>query len=168
MSVQKYAEWLNFAGVSAQMYHAGLEADDRKNIERGLMENKWKCIVSTNALGMGIDKPDIRFVIHTQMPQSPVHYYQEIGRAGRDGKPTSVILFYNETLDRNGVPEDCKLPKSFIETARPPLEKYMEVIEVLKDSPCSERELIVAANIKQTPARVIKGQLTDQGVTPEV
>lgn len=168
MSVQKYAEWLNFAGVSAQMYHAGLEADDRKNIERGLMENKWKCIVSTNALGMGIDKPDIRFVIHTQMPQSPVHYYQEIGRAGRDGKPTSVILFYNETLDRNGVPEDCKLPKSFIETARPPLEKYMEVIEVLKDSPCSERELIVAANIKQTPARVIKADLIDQGVIKEV
>lgn len=168
MSAQKYADWLNFAGVSAQMYHAGLEAEDRKNIERGLMENQWKCIVSTNALGMGIDKPDIRFVIHTQMPQSPVHYYQEIGRAGRDGNPTSVILFYNETLDRNGVPEDCKLPKSFIETARPPLEKYSEVIAVLKDAPCSEKELMCAANIKQTPTRVIKADLIDQGIIKEV
>lgn len=81
-----YAKWLQFVGVNATDYNAGFDAETRKSIENGLMENQWKCVVSTNALGMGIDKPDIRFIIHTQMPVSPIHYYQEIGRAGRDGK----------------------------------------------------------------------------------
>ncbi|MDR2081812.1 MAG: RecQ family ATP-dependent DNA helicase [Campylobacteraceae bacterium] len=81
-----YSKWFNYLNISSTAYNAGLDADSRIAIESGLMQNKWKCIISTNALGMGIDKPDIRFIIHTQIPQSPIHYYQEIGRAGRDGK----------------------------------------------------------------------------------
>src|SRR5258705_10958104 len=89
-----YSRWLDFLKVSSVGYNAGLDVDSRITIEDGLMSNKWQCVISTNALGMGIDKPDIRFIIHTQIPQSPVHYYQEIGRAGRDGKPTTIILFF--------------------------------------------------------------------------
>lgn len=169
VDTETYAKWLQFIGVKAIDYHAGLDAETRKSIEGGLMQNKWKCVVSTNALGMGIDKPDIRFIIHTQIPLSPIHYYQEIGRAGRDGKPTRIILFYNESKN-NGreVPADLVLPLSFIEGARPSIKKYQKVIELLKEEPLSEREILKMANLKQTQARVIKADLIDQEIIKEV
>ena len=137
---ETYAAWLRFVGVDAVCYNAGLDAESRMEIEEGLMENRWKCVVSTNALGMGIDKSDIRFIIHTQIPVSPIHYYQEIGRAGRDGKPSRIILFYNET-ENHGVQEDRRLPQAFIDGARPVARKYQRVINLLKEEPLSEREL---------------------------
>ena len=70
VNTQEYADWLKFVGIDAEMYNASLEGEERIRIEQGLKENRWKAIVATNALGMGIDKPDIRFIIHTQMPQS--------------------------------------------------------------------------------------------------
>jgi len=95
VNTEIYSRWFDFVGINSTEYNAGLDGETRKEIEKGLMENRWKCVVSTNALGMGIDKPDIRFIIHTQIPASPIHYYQEIGRAGRDGQKTYIILFYN-------------------------------------------------------------------------
>lgn len=169
VDTETYAKWLQFIGVKAIDYHAGLDAETRKSIEGGLMQDKWKCVVSTNALGMGIDKPDIRFIIHTQIPLSPIHYYQEIGRAGRDGKPTRIILFYNESKN-NGreVSADLVLPLSFIEGARPSIKKYQKVIELLKEEPLSERKILKMANLKQTQARVIKADLIDQEIIKEV
>lgn len=164
-----YAKWLQFVGVKAIDYNAGLDAETRKSIENDLMKNQWKCVVSTNALGMGIDKPDIRFIIHTQIPQSPIHYYQEIGRAGRDGKPTRIILFYNENKDsKTGIAADSILPRSFIEGARPTINKYQKVIALLQNEPLSEREVMKRANLKQAQARVIKADLIDQGIIKEV
>ena len=120
IDTEVYSKWLQFVGINAIDYNAGFDAETRKDIENGFMDNKWKCVVSTNALGMGIDKSDIRFIIHTQIPSSPIHYYQEIGRAGRDGKPTRIILFFNENKDaNNGYAVDYQLPLSFIEGARP-------------------------------------------------
>lgn len=169
VDAETYAKWLQFVGVKATDYHAGFDADTRKSVENGLMENQWKCVVSTNALGMGIDKPDIRFIIHTQMPVSPIHYYQEIGRAGRDGKPTRILLFYNESIDNErGLATDLLLPTSFIEGARPTITKYQKVIELLQDEPLSEKEVMKRANLKQTQARVIKADLIDQGIIKEV
>ncbi len=163
-----YAKWLRFAGINATDYNAGFDADTRKSIEQGLMQNKWKCIVSTNALGMGIDKPDIRFVIHTQMPASPIHYYQEIGRAGRDGKPTRIILFYNEKKNGNDVATDSLLPLSFVEGSRPTTKIYQKVISLLQEEPLSEREVLKKANLKTNQLRVIKADLIDQGIIKEV
>lgn len=163
-----YAKWLRFVGINATDYNAGFDADTRKSIEQGLMQNKWKCIVSTNALGMGIDKPDIRFVIHTQMPVSPIHYYQEIGRAGRDGKPTRIILFYNEKKNGNDVATDSLLPLSFVEGSRPTTKIYQKVISLLQEEPLSERELLKKSNLKTTQVRVIKADLIDQGIIKEV
>lgn len=109
---------------------------------------------------MGIDKPDIRFIIHTQIPQSPIHYYQEIGRAGRDGKPSNIILFYN--------PEDKKLPEAFIEGGRPSISKYEKVINVTRNELLGERELMRKTNLKRTQIRVIKSDLVEQGIIREV
>lgn len=73
VTTETFSAWLQFNGIEAMNYNAGFDAISRNEIEEGLYTNRWKCVVSTNALGMGIDKPDIRFIIHTQMPQSPVH-----------------------------------------------------------------------------------------------
>lgn len=155
-----YSNWFEYLGISSTAYNAGLDADSRIAIENGLMNNDWKCVISTNALGMGIDKPDIRFIIHTQIPQSPIHYYQEIGRAGRDGNPSYVILFYN--------PEDKKLPEAFIEGGRPAVKKYERVINATKNELLGEKELMKQTNIKQTQFRVIKADLIEQGIIREV
>lgn len=168
VNTEIYSKWLKYNDINAVNYNAGLDPNKRKEIESGLVENKWKVVISTNALGMGIDKPDIRFIIHTQIPASPIHYYQEIGRAGRDGKPAKIILFYNCTKDSEGIEEDYKLPKSFIDNARPSIENYTKVIEALKEEPLGERELIKATNLKQTQVRVIKADLIDQGIIKEV
>lgn len=155
-----YVHWLQRNNISCINYNAGLEADTRIEIEDGLMKNRWKCVVSTNALGMGIDKPDIRFIVHTQIPQSPVHYYQEIGRAGRDGKPAYIILFYN--------PADRQLPDAFIEGGRPAVAKYERVIAAIRNELLGEKELMKQTNLKQTQIRVIKSDLIEQGIIREV
>lgn len=155
-----YSKWFENLKISSTAYNAGLDTDSRIAIENGLMSNKWKCIISTNALGMGIDKPDIRFIIHTQIPQSPIHYYQEIGRAGRDGQPSYIILFYN--------PEDRKLPEAFIEGGRPAIKKYERVINAVKSELLGERDLMKRANLKQNQIRVIKADLIEQGIIREV
>lgn len=155
-----YTKWFEHLKLSTIGYNAGLDTDSRIAIEDGLMSNKWKCVISTNALGMGIDKPDIRFIIHTQIPQSPIHYYQEIGRAGRDGKPSNIILFYN--------PEDNKLPEAFIEGGRPSISKYEKVINATRNELLGERELIKKTNLKQTQIRVIKSDLIEQGIIREI
>ncbi len=155
-----YAKWFDKLGIPSIGYNAGLDGESRIMIENGFMNNKWKCIVSTNALGMGIDKPDIRFIIHTQFPQSPIHYYQEIGRAGRDGKPTYIILLYN--------PEDRNLPEAFIEGARPSIKKYEKVLDAIKNEMLGERELIKKINLKSNQLRVIEADLIEQKIIREV
>ena len=155
-----YSKWFEHLKLSVIGYNAGLDTDSRIAIENGLMSNKWKCVISTNALGMGIDKPDLRFIIHTQIPQSPIHYYQEIGRAGRDGKPSNIILFYN--------PEDKKLPEAFIEGGRPSISKYEKVINATRNEQLGERELMRNTNLKQNQIRVIKTDLVEQGIIREV
>ncbi|MGB3345079.1 MAG: RecQ family ATP-dependent DNA helicase [Aequorivita sp.] len=167
VNTEIYSRWLEFLGVNTTEYNAGLDSDSRKDIEKGLMGNRWKAVISTNALGMGIDKPDIRFIVHTQIPASPIHYYQEIGRAGRDGKHTKLILFYNNSKDDKGIEEDFKLPKAFIDGGRPSIKNYQKVINALKVEQLGERQLMKATNLKQTQVRVIKADLIEQGIIKE-
>jgi ATP-dependent DNA helicase RecQ len=156
-----YSKWLNYVGINSAAYNGGMDKETRVNIEKALINNGYKCIVSTNALGMGIDKPDIRFIIHTQIPVSPIHYYQEIGRAGRDGAKTLILLFFNPA-------EDLSLPRRFIETSKPPMEKYEKVIEILKKESLGIYDIARRLNITVTQVNVIKADLIDQGIINEV
>lgn len=105
-STDEYADLLNREGHTALPYHAGMSAETRfENQERFVAEDGI-VMVATIAFGMGIDKPDIRFVFHTNLPSSPEAYYQEIGRAGRDGNPADTVLLYG--LD------DIRLRRQFI------------------------------------------------------
>lgn len=155
-----YSRWFEHLKISSTGYNAGLDPESRIAIENGLMNNQWKCIISTNALGMGIDKPDIRFIIHTQIPQSPIHYYQEIGRAGRDGQSSYIILFYN--------PKDKELPEAFIEGGRPSIKKYEKVLTAVKAELLGEKDLMRRTNLKQNQIRVIKADFIEQGIIREV
>ncbi len=155
-----FSTWMQNLDFSVVNYNAGLEPEVRKEIEKGLMENKYQCVISTNALGMGIDKPDLRFIVHTQIPASLIHYYQEIGRAGRDGKPCRIVLLYH--------PDDKDLQLAFIRNSRPSVSQYNRVISILRTEPLGERDLMRRANLTQTQVRVIRSDLIDQGIVHEV
>jgi len=87
--------------IAADFYHAGLNSDQRNTKQQDWINNKIRTIVSTNAFGMGIDKPDVRAVIHFDIPDCVENYYQEAGRAGRDGKRAYAVLLYNSNETEN-------------------------------------------------------------------
>lgn len=89
------AEFLRNNGISADFYHAGLEPRERDRKQQSWMKGETRIMVSTNAFGMGIDKPDVRFVVHIDLPDTLEAYFQEAGRAGRDEQPAVAILLYD-------------------------------------------------------------------------
>jgi ATP-dependent DNA helicase RecQ len=91
------AKALNKNNISSMAYHAGLKYNDRQTIQQNWIDNKLQVICATNAFGMGIDKPDVRFVVHLDIPESLENYFQEAGRAGRDGKTAYATLLFTPT-----------------------------------------------------------------------
>ena len=92
---------LNKEGISAEYYHAGIDLEERKKVEERWKVNTTRIIVATNAFGMGIDKPDVRSVIHYGLPNTLEEYYQESGRAGRDGNLSKAAIFFNRSDIKN-------------------------------------------------------------------
>jgi ATP-dependent DNA helicase RecQ len=93
---EELAEQLTERGLRAQAYHAGLRKSDREEVQRQFMDDELDVVVATTAFGMGIDKPETRFVVHAEPADSVDSYYQEIGRAGRDGEPATAVLVYRQ------------------------------------------------------------------------
>jgi len=120
---RELAQELCNAGLSATFYHAGLEHEVKDQRQRDWQNDRTRIIVATNAFGMGIDKPDVRLVMHYDCPDSIEAYFQEAGRAGRDGLPAQAILLYNNS-------DNTKLTKRIDDTF-PPKEEIRQVYEHL-------------------------------------
>lgn len=116
---EEMAAALKAAGISADFYHAGLQSISRSERQQDWKSGKTRVMVCTNAFGMGIDKPDVRFVVHLDIPDSPEAYFQEAGRAGRDGKTAYAVLVYNR--------QDISRLNQMVDLSFPPLD-YVEDI----------------------------------------
>ncbi|MEN8585171.1 ATP-dependent DNA helicase RecQ [Burkholderia sp. RS01] len=131
---ETYASELAERGLRAAAYHAGRKQVERDLVHEQFLEDELDVVVATTAFGMGIDKPNVRFVIHADIPESLDSYYQEIGRSGRDGEPAAAVLHYR--------PEDLGLRK-FFGTHSPDQDSLMAVLQVLRaaDRPLTQKAL---------------------------
>ena len=144
-AVEQVGDKLKGAGLSVSTYHAGMTDSIRIKAQDDFMSGRTQMIVATNAFGMGIDKPDIRFVVHYQMPGSIEAYYQEIGRAGRDGLPSTCVLLFNYA--------DKNTHDFFIEGSYPDISVIKQVYDSLASTELKRIELSTAEIARRTGER---------------
>jgi ATP-dependent DNA helicase RecQ len=131
--VEAVAGTLQLANISSILYHGGMNDEEREKAQNEFMQGKRDIVVATNAFGMGIDRSDIRFVVHFDVPGSVEAYYQEAGRAGRDGEAATCELLFNHA--------DTRVQEFFIEGSNPPLEFIAQTYEMLRREADANHEL---------------------------
>jgi ATP-dependent DNA helicase RecQ len=151
------AEYLQLHGVDAAAYHAGLEPEDKRALQDDFLRGRFAAIAATNALGMGIDKSDLRYVVHVDMPGSITAYYQEVGRAGRDGQPARGILLFD--------PDDRRIHEHFADAAQPELRDFAALLAAVADAddPPGLTALKVRSGLHPTRVTVVVAELVEQG-----
>jgi len=160
-ATRKHAEELAAAlvehGVDAVAYHAGMAAGERTRVQEAFMSDAAEVIVATTAFGMGVDKLNVRFVYHLDVSESVDAYYQEIGRAGRDGEPAEAILFYR--------PEDLNLRRFLASSGRVDADQMARVAEAVQDAagPLRVDEIGDEADLSQTKVAIALNRLEDVG-----
>jgi ATP-dependent DNA helicase RecQ len=122
--LMEFSDVLNARRIDHLIYHGELPRHQRRHLQDRFMQQPKQLVLATNAFGMGIDKEDIRFVVHADLPGSLESYYQEIGRAGRDGKPAQCVLLYDE--------RDLATQMEFLEWSNPNAEYYFRVHQILE------------------------------------
>lgn len=156
------AGWLAANDVPVVAYHAGLEPAHKRRLQEGFTSGAVPRIAATNALGMGIDKPDIRFIVHVDVPGSITAYYQEVGRAGRDGQPATGLLLFD--------PADQEVQRYFIRSAQPSVDDFAVMRRVIEQAPQPPGLMAIKSRTGLHPTRVtvVLAELVEQGFVEKV
>ena len=152
---EQYSETLKQAGIRVAPYHAGFGAEDRQFIQQQFIDGELDWIVATNAFGMGINKADIRQVIHESLPSTVANYMQEIGRAGRDGQPALAILLYSD-----GDEESAK----FVTTGDLPTTHHVDRYQELRMQNVSPSQMLKNGELSETAFRVLDYWMKEESV----
>jgi ATP-dependent DNA helicase RecQ len=154
---EELTQLISEIGLTAGCYHAGMKAAERREVQDAFVDDRLDVVVATTAFGMGIDKPNVRFVLHYDVPDSLDSYYQEVGRAGRDGLRSEAVLYYRQ--------EDLGLRRFFAagSVAVAPLTRVAHLLEAVSDGPVDLRELRTVAKVASSRLSAVLGQLTHAG-----
>lgn len=153
-AAQEYAEALDQRGLRAVAYHAGLSAKERTRVHEAFHDGAVDVVVATSAFGMGIDKADVRFVVHADIPDSIDAYYQELGRAGRDGEAAAATLHYR--------PEDLALRRFFAASA-PKRGELKRLVSAISGATRGRAELAAAGGLSSRRVTALLTVLIDAG-----
>lgn len=150
------ANYLHEQHYRVAAYHAGFHPDEKRQLQQAFMDNQYQVIVATNALGMGIDKSDLRYIIHFDVPGSITAYYQEVGRAGRDGLLARGLLLFDE--------KDKKIQRYFITSAQPLVTDFEAVIDAIKNSTnlLALTEIKCNTGLHPTRVTIVLAELVEQ------